>query len=67
MRETKNGNLEKIRSIIDENPNIPQDYLSEYNEKKKNLINENGSGGWNALHFSIFCNHINIVKEFIEK
>ncbi len=41
--------------------------ISEYEEKKKNLINENGSGGWNALHFAIFCNHINIVKEFLEK
>lgn len=36
-------------------------------EKIKNLINQNGSGGWNALHFAIYMGHVNVVKDLLER
>lgn len=39
--------------------------ISNYENNSK-LINDLGSGGWNVLHFSIFCGHFEIVKKLLE-
>ena len=36
-------------------------------EKVKKLINQNGSGGWNGLHFAIYLAHQNVVKDLLER
>ncbi len=35
--------------------------------KKSALINKIGSGGWNALHFAIYCKQIELINYFIEQ
>jgi len=39
--------------------------LNNYQNKSK-ILNDLGSGGWNILHFAIFCGHVDIVKRLIE-
>ena len=41
--------------------------MMKFFDRKNDLINELGSGGWNCLHFSIFCGHTHLVKEFLEE
>lgn len=47
--------------------NIAESIIEEIKQRKKNLINELGKGGWNALHFAVFFGHTNLVKEFLSK
>lgn len=58
-KETKNGNFIEIKLILNQ---YDQEII-----KKPLLLNDWGSGGWNVLHFAVFCGHIEIVKYFIEK
>ena len=53
-KEAKFGNLNNMEKI-----------LGNYQNKNK-ILNDLGSGGWNILHFAIFCGHIDIVKKLIE-
>lgn len=36
-------------------------------QKVKWLINENGHGGWNSLHYAIYYGHTGLVKLLLAK
>lgn len=36
-------------------------------DKIKKLIDENGAGGWNALHFAIYLGHHLVVKDLLDR
>ena len=50
---------QSFRTEFDLDPEEPID------SKAKRLINQRGIGGWSAFHWSIYCNHIDLVAEFI--
>ena len=68
LKGTKVGNEKEVDDILNK---IPEDISNEakrdIKEKKRGLIDELGRGGWNPLHFAIFCNQPNLVKKFIER
>ncbi|KRX00795.1 Protein kinase-like domain [Pseudocohnilembus persalinus] len=64
--ETKQGNLQNIKDLFEQNfPDIFDD--NQLKQVQIQLVNENGYGGWNSLHFAIFQNHLEIVKYLMDR
>lgn len=65
LQEVKQGNMDSIATFYQ---TIQENYKDDDPEEKiRNLINENGSGGWNSLHFAIFVGHQQVVKDLIDR
>ena len=65
QKEIKKGTLETITPFYDK---IKEKYKeNEIAYEIKRMINENGSGGWNALHFGIYLGHNNVVKDLLDR
>ena len=57
-----------MESILSIYQNIREDSSHPNPEEKiKHMINHNGSGGWNALHFAIYLAHQNVVKDLLDR
>lgn len=69
LQLTKIGGIEQVKDLIQNV--IPQEFSQEekevYLENNKKMINQNGIQGWNALHFAVFCSHIDILQYFISE
>lgn len=68
LKEVQKGRLDHFIKTLEDVPiNIDDESLLAVELHKSNLVNELGEGGWGAVHYAVYLDRVDILKELMKR